>query len=123
MLHELRALGIAIDIDDFGTGYSNLSYLVQMPISSLKIDRSFIRPILQAGTNTEIIRTILSLARNLGVRVVAEGIETRAQYETLKSLNCESAPGLLPIQAFDPGRCEGFSRNKVGRRSAIAGAQ
>ncbi|MEP7211495.1 MAG: EAL domain-containing protein [Acidobacteriota bacterium] len=101
MLHILRGRGIDIDIDDFGTGYSNLSYLVRLPISSLKIDRSFIKPITDDGANTEIVRTIISLARNLGLRVVAEGVETAAQLEALKSLECEGAQGYLLARPMD----------------------
>lgn len=95
MLHQLRGLGIGIDIDDFGTGYSNLGYLARLPISALKIDRSFISPINDAGTNTEIVRTIISMARNMGLKVVAEGVETGAQLAVLKDLNCEGAQGFL----------------------------
>jgi diguanylate cyclase (GGDEF)-like protein/PAS domain S-box-containing protein len=93
MLNQLREFGIEINIDDFGTGYSNLSYLMQLPISTLKIDRSFIAPIKGNGSNTEIVKTIVSLARNLGMRVVAEGVETLAQIEELKKLDCEGAQG------------------------------
>lgn len=95
MLHELRDLGIDIDIDDFGTGYSNLSYLVRLPISSLKIDRSFVSPITDDGANTEIVKTIISMARNLGLTVVAEGVETEAQREALRDLGCERAQGFI----------------------------
>jgi EAL domain-containing protein (putative c-di-GMP-specific phosphodiesterase class I) len=93
MLGELRELGIEINIDDFGTGYSNLSYLRQLPITTLKIDRSFISPIEADGGNTEIIQTIITLARNLGLRVVAEGVENEMQIEQLKKLDCEGAQG------------------------------
>ena len=93
MLHQLRDLGIEINIDDFGTGYSNLNYLMQLPISTLKIDRSFISPIQSNGSNTEIVRTIVTLARNLGMKVIAEGVETRAQLNELKKLKCEGAQG------------------------------
>ena len=93
MLNQLREIGIEINIDDFGTGYSNLSYLMQLPITTLKIDRSFIAPIEANGSNTEIVKTIVSLARNLGLRVVAEGVETLAQINELKKLNCEGAQG------------------------------
>lgn len=95
MLNQLREFGIEINIDDFGTGYSNLSYLMQLPISTLKIDRSFISPIEQNGTNVEIVQTIVMMARNLGLRVIAEGVETEAQLEQLKKLNCEGAQGHL----------------------------
>ena len=93
MLCRLRDLGIEINIDDFGTGYSNLSYLMQMPITTLKIDRSFISPITEDGGNTEIVEIIVLLARNLGMKVIAEGVETAAQVEQLKRLNCEGAQG------------------------------
>ena len=93
MLNQLREIGIEINIDDFGTGYSNLSCLMQLPISTLKIDRSFITPIQPNGGNTEIIQTIIMLARNLGLRVVAEGVENEMQLEQLKKLNCEGAQG------------------------------
>ena len=93
MLDQLCALGIEINIDDFGTGYSNLSYLMQLPISTLKIDRSFIEPIKQEGDNIEIVQTIVMLAKNLGMKVIAEGVETEYQIEQLKKFNCEVAQG------------------------------
>jgi EAL domain-containing protein (putative c-di-GMP-specific phosphodiesterase class I) len=93
MLYQLCDLGIEINIDDFGTGYSNLNYLMKLPISTLKIDRSFISPIESNGSNSEIVRTIVMLARNLGKKVIAEGVETQAQLDELKKLNCEGAQG------------------------------
>ncbi len=95
MLYQLRELGIEINIDDFGTGYSNLSYLMQLPIATLKIDRSFISPIKENGENMEIVEIIVMLARNLGMKVIAEGVETPAQLKQLKKLNCEGAQGYL----------------------------
>ena len=92
-LHQLRDLGVEIHIDDFGTGYSNLSYLLQLPISSLKIDRSFIAPIENGEHNLQIVQTIVMMARNLGLKVVAEGVENEVQLEELKKLNCEGAQG------------------------------
>ena len=93
MLDQLCEIGIEINIDDFGTGYSNLSYLMQLPISTLKIDRSFIEPIKQEGDNVEIVQTIIMLARNLGMKVIAEGVETEYQIEQLKKFNCDVAQG------------------------------
>lgn len=93
MLNQLREIGVEINIDDFGTGYSNLSYLTQLPISTLKIDRSFISPINREGNNVEIIQMILALARSLGLKVIAEGVENEEQLEHLKKLNCEGAQG------------------------------
>lgn len=93
MLHELRKIGVEINIDDFGTGYSNLNYLTRLPTSTLKIDRSFVAPVGADGKNTEILRTIIMLARNLGMRVIAEGVENEIQLEQLKKLDCEAAQG------------------------------
>ncbi len=93
MLHQLRDFGIEINIDDFGTGYSNLSYLMQLPISTLKIDKSFIAPIKENGENIEIVEIIVMMARNLGMKIIAEGIENEVQLEQLKKLNCEGAQG------------------------------
>lgn len=93
MLNEIRDLGIEIDIDDFGTGYSNLGYLIRLPISTLKIDRTFVSPIDREGRNTEIVKTVLALARNLGLKTVAEGIETEYQLAALKNLGCDGGQG------------------------------
>ena len=95
MLNQLRDSGIEINIDDFGTGYSNLGYLKKLPITALKIDRSFVSMITEAGDNDEIVRAIITLARNLGLTVVAEGIETNTQLEVLKELECEAGQGFL----------------------------
>lgn len=95
MLHSLRKMGIEIDIDDFGTGYSNLGCLARLPISALKIDRSFIAPICGTGKPTEIVRTILALAGSLGVKVIAEGVETEEQLEILKDMKCDGAQGYV----------------------------
>jgi len=98
-LFELRALGVSVAIDDFGTGYSSLSYLHKLPISTLKIDQSFVREIGLApmlGQEDEpIIRTIIALAHNLGMAVVAEGVETEVQRRVLVALGCEGLQGYL----------------------------
>ncbi len=95
MLKELKQLGVEIDVDDFGTGYSNLNYLTQLPISTLKIDRSFIEAMGQEGSNLEIVQTIIALADNLGMKVIAEGVENKEQLQRLRSLNCQGAQGFL----------------------------
>ena len=92
-LLQLRALGIKVCIDDFGTGYSSLSYLMRFPIDTLKIDRSFISGMGAGINNTAIVQTIINLAHNLGMDVVAEGVETAEQLEQLRTLNCEHAQG------------------------------
>jgi diguanylate cyclase (GGDEF)-like protein len=95
MLRQLRALGIHLSIDDFGTGYSSLSYLHRFPVNTLKIDRSFISNMAAGNENSAIVRTIIALADNLGMAVVAEGIETETQREELSASGCESAQGFL----------------------------
>jgi len=95
MLKQLSDLNEHLCIDDFGTGYSSLSYLHRFPVDTLKIDRSFVNRIEEKDENVEIVRTIATLARNLGMEVVAEGVESEAQLACLKSLNCEYAQGYL----------------------------
>src|SRR5258706_5268119 len=95
MLHRLKQLGVKLSIDDFGTGYSSLSYLHRLPFDSLKIDRSFVYSVGENGENSEILQTIVSLAKNLKMRVIAEGIETRAQLSLLKNLGCDYGQGYL----------------------------
>jgi diguanylate cyclase (GGDEF)-like protein/PAS domain S-box-containing protein len=93
MLEELSALGVTIAIDDFGTGYSSLSYLKRFPISTLKIDRSFIRDIPENKDDMLIIRAIINMADGLGINTIAEGVETREQLEFLKLHKCHLVQG------------------------------
>jgi diguanylate cyclase (GGDEF)-like protein/PAS domain S-box-containing protein len=93
MLGELNALGVGISIDDFGTGYSSLSYLHRLPISNLKIDRSFVNSMSRNKESFEIVRTIITLAQSLNLTIVAEGIETNEQLEMLRDLKCEYGQG------------------------------
>jgi diguanylate cyclase (GGDEF)-like protein/PAS domain S-box-containing protein len=110
MLNQLRDLGIHIDIDDFGTGYSNLGYLVRLPISTLKIDRSFVNLINDEGANTELVRTIIAMAKNLDLKVIAEGIETKSQLEALEALGCESGQGFLLARPMSADELLSFLR-------------
>ncbi len=90
---ELRELGVSFAIDDFGTGYSSLSYLRQLPVSALKIDKAFIDGLSENDDDAAIARTVISLGRSLGMKVLAEGVETMAQVEFLWSAQCHMAPG------------------------------
>ncbi len=92
-LQALKSRGIQLSIDDFGTGYSSLSYLHHFPVDTLKIDRSFLQCMQTEGGEAEIIKTIISLAHNLGMNVVAEGVETAAQIHYLRKLGCEFGQG------------------------------
>lgn len=95
LVRELRDMGIGVKIDDFGTGYSSLSYLHRLPFDTLKIDRSFISTMGQDHSAFEIVRVIITLAENLGLQVVAEGVETRHQAEQLRQLGCTYGQGYL----------------------------
>jgi diguanylate cyclase (GGDEF)-like protein/PAS domain S-box-containing protein len=102
VLLELRARGVGIQIDDFGTGYSSLSYLQKLPVDTLKIDRSFVSRIDETGEKTEIVESIIALARSLDLEVIAEGIETEHQLARLRTLRCDLGQGYLlskPIAA------------------------
>ena len=99
-LKQLKMLGIQISLDDFGTGYSSLSYLHRFPIDTLKIDRSFVTR-MNLPKNTEIIRTIVDLANNLGMDVIAEGVETREQIIQLTGMKCEYVQGYLLSKPID----------------------
>jgi EAL domain-containing protein (putative c-di-GMP-specific phosphodiesterase class I) len=117
MLSKLRELGIQVQIDDFGTGYSTLSYLHTLPIDTLKIDRSFISRLEIDGSGSDIVQTILSMAHNLGMKVVAEGIETEDQLSKLKAMNCEYVQGFLfskPVGSLEAGALLGksFAKNE-----------
>jgi diguanylate cyclase (GGDEF)-like protein len=107
MLAELRAQQVEVCIDDFGTGYSSLSYLLRFPASTLKIDQSFVADLATGGPPVEMVRTIVALGRNLGMDVVAEGVETVEQLEVLRQVGCDSVQGFLlsrPVDAEAAGR-------------------
>ena len=93
MLEELRALGVSISIDDFGTGYSSLAYLKRFPINILKIDRSFIQDITENEDDREITKAIIAMGQNLGLKVLAEGVETDSQVKMLRESGCDYIQG------------------------------
>lgn len=101
VLKQIRALGIELSIDDFGTGYSSLSYLHRFPLSTLKIDRSFVMSMISNNENKEIVRTIVMLAHTLGMDIVAEGVETEKQLEILLALKCKYGQGYLFSKPVD----------------------
>jgi len=101
VIHGLKNLGVRLSIDDFGTGYSSLSYLRRFPMDTLKIDRSFVRNLASNPENLEIVRTIVSLALNLGMEVVAEGVETSDEIGQLKALECDFGQGFFFSKPVD----------------------
>jgi diguanylate cyclase (GGDEF)-like protein/PAS domain S-box-containing protein len=101
-LRQLKALHVGLEIDDFGTGYSSLSYLRELPFDTVKIDRSFVKELGTADDTTEIVRTILQLARSLGMDTVAEGVETKDQLARLTAMGCSTVQGYYfskPVEA------------------------
>jgi EAL domain-containing protein (putative c-di-GMP-specific phosphodiesterase class I) len=112
LLARLRALGVRISIDDFGTGYSSLSYLHWLPLDRLKIDRSFVNGMSESPRNQEILRTIATLAQNLGMDVVAEGVETEDQLAQLRLLPCGFGQGFY----FSKARGGEDAGEMIGRK-------
>ena len=101
-IERLKEMGVRISIDDFGTGYSSLSYLKRLPIDTLKIDRSFVADITEDRGDAAISEAIVSLGRSLHLEVVAEGVETRAQYAYVEALGCDTVQGFLFSKPLDP---------------------
>jgi len=106
-LTQLRELGVRISIDDFGTGYSSLSYFKKIPADELKIDKSFVSRMLQEPADRRLVETIVTLARQFKLEIVAEGVEERATLDVLAAMSCDYAQGYLfaPALSFDDFRC------------------
>jgi len=109
VLSRIRKLGVKVAIDDFGTGYSSLSYLKRLPIDTVKLDRSFVKGATTDPDDAALVMAIVTLAHNLKLRVVAEGVETKEQESLLRLLKCDEAQGYLfgkpmPPEVLEPSR-------------------
>jgi EAL domain-containing protein (putative c-di-GMP-specific phosphodiesterase class I) len=110
VLSELRRLGISIALDDFGTEYSSLGYLKRIPLDFMKIDQSFVRGLPNDQDDVAIIKTIVNLARDLGLKVIAEGAETKEQLAFLRDLGCDEIQGYVVSKPLGAENVEGFLR-------------
>jgi len=117
-LHRLNEIGVEISIDDFGTGYSSLAYLTTLPISEVKIDRSFVRDLGITPQSSAVVTAIIALARSLGLRVVAEGVENLRQMEVLHRLGCGVMQGFLFSRPIPPHDLEAWLKNTILPRRA-----
>ncbi|RBY96360.1 GGDEF-domain containing protein [Blastococcus sp. TF02-8] len=101
-LRRLRAMGVRVSVDDFGAGYTSLSYLKTLPVTALKIDRGFVTHLLEDGADEAVTRTVVQLAHDLGLTIVAEGVETAEVRQRLLELGCDEAQGYLFARPMDP---------------------
>ncbi len=122
VLADLHALGLRLSMDDFGTGYSSLSQLRQLPIDELKIDKSFVLGMSTSQSESFIARSIVELAHNLGLRVVAEGVEDEVTRDLLAEMGCDKLQGFLVSRPLPDDRLENWLLARTGVRSAAPGA-
>ena len=115
VLRDLNAMGLKLAIDDFGTGYSSLSYLKQFPVSKLKIDRSFIRDIALNPDDAAITTAIISMAKSLNLKVIAEGVENEAQMSFLRAHHCDEIQGYYFSKPLLPSEVADKLRGKAAR--------
>jgi diguanylate cyclase len=106
VLEGFHGMGIELSVDDFGTGYSSLTYLKRLPVSEVKVDKSFVINMASDSNDMAIVRSVIDLGHHLGLTVVAEGVEDQAAWDTLRSLGCTMAQGFhlsraLPAQEFE----------------------
>src|SRR5215510_383623 len=120
LLMELRSIGVRISIDDFGTGYSSLAHLRQFPVDALKFDRSFVRGIETRQDSAAIVGTLTDMALQLGLQVVAEGIENEQQLALLRSLRCHAAQGYLFAKPLDEGKATEILSTGLAPRVPVA---
>ena len=122
ILERLSQMGVLVSVDDFGTGYSSMSYLRRFPIDKLKIDRSFINEVMSRPDDASIVRAIVSLAHSLRLKVVAEGVESPAQLDFLKTIGCDQYQGYHFSKALPPSQFEALVRFKRAEEPELSEA-
>jgi EAL domain-containing protein (putative c-di-GMP-specific phosphodiesterase class I) len=123
VLQPLADMGVRLSIDDFGTGYSSLAYLRQLPISELKIDRSFVSAMTNSENDSVIVRSTVEMAKNLGLETVAEGVETPEEEAALRRLGCDYLQGYLLSRPLPADELEASLPELATRWAAMAGVE
>jgi diguanylate cyclase (GGDEF)-like protein len=117
MMQQLHRLGVHLSIDDYGTGYSSLSYIAQLPVDELKIDRSFVANLATDSVSAAIVRSTIELGHNLGLKVVAEGVENLEAFNALKELNCDSVQGFYFSKPVTASKLESWLQEMAHKRA------
>jgi len=112
-LQELRNLGVSLSLDDFGTGYSSLAYLSRLPVQELKVDQSFVRRLHDTPSDTAVVNTIIAMAQELHLELVAEGVETEEQKQHLIDRGCTTIQGFLLSRPLPPEQLTAFVKRGV----------
>jgi diguanylate cyclase (GGDEF)-like protein len=120
-LQGLRGLGVRLVLDDFGTGYSSLAYLRRLPLDTIKVDRSFVSGLGEEPVDLPIVQTVIALAHGLGIDLVAEGIETQAQCEELRALDCDRGQGFWFARPLPSDEIEALLASATGPRALLPG--
>jgi EAL domain-containing protein (putative c-di-GMP-specific phosphodiesterase class I) len=122
ILTELKLMGVRLSIDDFGTGYSSFAYLAEFPVNTLKIDRSFILELTRSKAKRTIVKSIITMAHNLYLDVVAEGAEDNSQVALLKKMNCDKIQGYVYARPLDLKAFLKFAKTTQAKRTPPADA-
>ncbi|MFM7507785.1 MAG: EAL domain-containing protein, partial [Rubrivivax sp.] len=117
VMKALRGMGLRLSIDDFGTGYSSLTYLKSFPLDNLKVDQSFVRPMLSHPDNEAITRTVVTLGHTLGLKVIAEGVETEAHLHKLRELRCNIVQGYHFAPPLPPAELRAWALAHAGAQA------
>lgn len=117
VLQRIDALGVALSIDDFGTGYSSMAYLKHLPVDELKIDQSFVRGMHTEQKDEHLVRSLIELGHNLGLKVLAEGVETGESLAQLRDFGCDSAQGYFVAKPMPGSELVSWAADNESRRS------